>query len=124
MRVDPGAVRRRGRAQRDHRALRDGDEYVVHGSKTFITNGLLSDLVPVVAKTNPGERAAGVSLIAVETSRPGFSRGRNLEKAVELTVAHATERTAFGKPLIAFQSSRTWSPTRASRRSTAAPTKS
>jgi acyl-CoA dehydrogenase len=133
----------------------------VHGSKTFITNGLLSDLVIVVAKTNPAERAAGVSLIAVETDRPGFSRGRNLEKvgqhgqdtcelffdnvrvpaanllgqegqgfyylmgqlaqerliiavaavaavqkAVELTVAYAKERTAFGKPLIAFQNTK------------------
>jgi acyl-CoA dehydrogenase len=142
-------------------AIRDGDEYVVHGSKTFITNGLLSDLVLVVAKTNPAERAAGVSLIAVETTRPGFSRGRNLEKigqhgqdtcelffdnvrvpaanllgqegqgfyflmeqlaqerliiavaavaamekAVELTVAYAKERTAFGKPLIAFQNTK------------------
>jgi acyl-CoA dehydrogenase len=142
-------------------AIRDGDDYVVHGSKTFITNGLLSDLVIVVAKTNPAERAAGVSLIAVETDRPGFSRGRNLEKvgqhgqdtcelffdnvrvpaanllgqegqgfyylmgqlaqerliiavaavaavqkAVELTVAYAKERTAFGKPLIAFQNTK------------------
>jgi acyl-CoA dehydrogenase len=53
---------------------------VVNGSKTFITNGFLCDLVIVVAKTNPEEQASGVSLILVETTRQGFSRGRNLEK--------------------------------------------
>jgi len=61
-------------------AIRDGDEYVINGSKTFISNGFLCDLVIVVAKTDPGEGASGVSLIVVEANRPGFSRGRNLEK--------------------------------------------
>lgn len=62
-------------------ALREGNEYVVNGSKTFITNGQLANLICVVAKTDPGEEASGVSLIFVETDgAEGFSRGRNLEK--------------------------------------------
>lgn len=63
------------------RAVTDGDEYVINGSKTFISNGLQADLVIVVAKTGEEEGAAGISLIAVETDGlAGFSRGRNLEK--------------------------------------------
>jgi acyl-CoA dehydrogenase len=63
------------------RALRDGDEYVIDGSKTFISNGLLCDLVIVVAKTDPDNAAAGISLIVVETEgTPGFARGRVLKK--------------------------------------------
>lgn len=61
-------------------AVRDGEDYVINGAKTFITNGLLCDLVIVAAKTDPAQGAAGVSLIMVETHREGFSRGRNLEK--------------------------------------------
>jgi alkylation response protein AidB-like acyl-CoA dehydrogenase len=140
-------------------AVRRGDEYVINGSKTFISNGFLCDLVIVVAKTDPDAAASGVSLIVVEADRAGFSRGRNLEKlgqhgqdtcelffddvrvpvgnllgdaegrgfvqlmsqlpqerllvgviahatmqkAVELTVAYAKEREAFGRPLLGFQ---------------------
>jgi acyl-CoA dehydrogenase len=63
------------------KAIRDGDHYVVNGSKTFITNGSQTDLVIVVAKTNPAEGAAGISLIVVETAdAPGFRRGRVLDK--------------------------------------------
>jgi len=62
------------------RARRDGDDYVISGQKTFITNGQLADLVIVVCKTDPAAGAKGISLILVETARPGFSRGRNLEK--------------------------------------------
>ncbi len=63
------------------RAERDGDSYVINGSKTFITNGQLSNLVVVVAKTDPAARAKGISLIIVETDNAdGFKRGRNLEK--------------------------------------------
>ncbi len=62
------------------RAVRDGDDYVVNGQKTFITNGQNAGLVILVAKTDPAARAKGVSLVLVETDRPGFSRGRNLEK--------------------------------------------
>jgi acyl-CoA dehydrogenase len=61
-------------------AIRDGGDYVVNGQKTFITNGQLADFVLVACKTNPREGAKGVSLVLVETNRPGFSRGRNLEK--------------------------------------------
>ena len=62
-------------------ALRDGDDYVINGSKTYITNGQLADLVIVVAKTDPALGAKGISLIVVETAdNPGFERGRNLKK--------------------------------------------
>ena len=63
------------------RAIRDGDAYVINGAKTFITNGYMADLVCVVAKTEPGTGAKGVSLVMVETADlPGFRRGRILEK--------------------------------------------
>ena len=62
-------------------AVRDGDEYVINGSKTYITNGQHADLVVVVAKTDPTQGARGISLVVVETgSSPGFQRGRNLKK--------------------------------------------
>ena len=61
-------------------ARRDGNHYVVNGSKTYITNGQMSDLVIVVCKTAPELGAKGVSLILVERETPGFSRGRNLDK--------------------------------------------
>jgi alkylation response protein AidB-like acyl-CoA dehydrogenase len=61
-------------------AVLDGDEYVLNGSKTFITNGINSDLVIVVAKTDPTQRHTGMSLLVVERGMPGFERGRNLEK--------------------------------------------
>jgi len=62
------------------RALREGDDYVINGAKTFITNGALADMVLVVAKTNPDEAAAGVSIVIVPTDTPGFRRGRVLDK--------------------------------------------
>jgi alkylation response protein AidB-like acyl-CoA dehydrogenase len=61
-------------------ATRDGDSYVVNGSKTFITNGINSDLVVTAVKTDPDQRHAGMSLLVIEDGMPGFSRGRNLEK--------------------------------------------
>ncbi|MEM7216889.1 MAG: acyl-CoA dehydrogenase family protein [Pseudomonadota bacterium] len=62
-------------------AIRDGDEYVLNGSKTYITNGQHADLIIVVAKTDPAERARGISLLVVEAAQtPGFKRGRNLKK--------------------------------------------
>jgi len=64
------------------KALRDGDDYVVNGAKTFISNGQLADLFIVVAKTDPEADPPhnGVSLLLVEADSPGFERGRNLEK--------------------------------------------
>ena len=61
-------------------AVRDGDEYVINGSKTFISSGLNCDLVVVVAKTDPQAGAKGVSLILVESDRAGFRKGRKLDK--------------------------------------------
>lgn len=61
-------------------AVLDGDEYVINGSKTFITNGFLADLVIVVAKTDPKAGAKGISLFVVEAGTPGFSKGKRLEK--------------------------------------------
>jgi acyl-CoA dehydrogenase len=66
------------------KAIRDGDEYVIDGAKTFITNGLLANLIVVVAKTDPDDAAGGakgISLIVLETDGlDGFSRGRVLKK--------------------------------------------
>jgi acyl-CoA dehydrogenase len=63
-------------------AVRDGDDYVINGSKTFISNGQLCDLVIVVAKTDPDPANAhkGISLFVVEAGRKGFTKGRRLEK--------------------------------------------
>jgi acyl-CoA dehydrogenase len=61
-------------------ARRDGDDFVISGQKTFITNGHNADLIILVAKTTPEAGRKGVSLFLVETTRPGFSRGRSIEK--------------------------------------------
>ena len=61
-------------------AVRDGDQYVLNGQKTFISNGLLSDLVIVVARTDPDAGHGGISLLVVERGMAGFERGRRLEK--------------------------------------------
>jgi len=61
-------------------ARRDGDTYVVNGSKTFITNGINSDLVITAVKTDPTQRHKGMSLVVVERGMEGFERGRNLDK--------------------------------------------
>jgi len=61
-------------------AVLEGDEYVINGSKTFITNGQQADLVIVVCKTDPAAGAKGTSLILIETGTPGFEKGSNLEK--------------------------------------------
>ena len=61
-------------------AHRDGDVYVVNGSKTFITNGINSDLVIVAVKTDPEARHSGMTLLVVERGTEGFERGRNLDK--------------------------------------------
>ncbi len=61
-------------------AIRDGDTYVVNGSKTFITNGINADLIVTAVKTDPTQRHTGMSLLVIEDGMEGFSRGRNLEK--------------------------------------------
>jgi alkylation response protein AidB-like acyl-CoA dehydrogenase len=61
-------------------AIRDGDVYVVNGSKTFITNGINADLVITAVKTDPSLKHKGMSLLILERGMPGFERGRNLEK--------------------------------------------
>jgi long-chain-acyl-CoA dehydrogenase len=111
-------------------AVRDGDGWVLNGAKTFITNGINSDLVIVVARTEPDAGAHGISLLVVERGMPGFTRllGRegggfvhlmerlprerlsiailaltSVRAALGWTVDYTTQRTAFGKPLAAFQ---------------------
>jgi long-chain-acyl-CoA dehydrogenase len=139
-------------------AVRDGDSWVLNGAKTFITNGINSDVVIVFARTDPSAGSRGTSLLVVERDTPGFSRGRKLEKlglqaqdtaelffddvrvpasnllgtegggfvhlmqrlprermsiaiqavaaaraALGWTVDYTTQRTAFGKPIAAFQ---------------------
>ena len=61
-------------------AKKDGDHWVLNGSKTFITNGINADLVIVVARTDPEAGAKGFSLLVVERGMEGFERGRNLDK--------------------------------------------
>ena len=139
----------------------NGDGWIVNGSKTFITNGILSDLVITAVKTDASAGSHGMSLLAIERGMTGFARGRNLakagqhaqdtaelfftdvrvpranllgeeghgfgylmqnlpqerlsiavaavagmERAVELTIAYARERTAFGRPIGTFQAGR------------------
>jgi acyl-CoA dehydrogenase len=62
------------------RAIRQGDHYLVNGAKTFISNGQNCDLVIAVVKTDPTKCHDGISLLLVETSTPGFQRGRKLPK--------------------------------------------
>jgi len=62
-------------------AVRDGDDWIVNGSKTFITNGYSADLVVVAARTDPeAKRGHGISLFAIEEGMDGFTRGRKLDK--------------------------------------------
>jgi acyl-CoA dehydrogenase len=64
------------------KAVRDGDDFILNGAKTFITGGILADLVIVVARTstNPDNRRDGLTLLVVERGMPGFERGRKLDK--------------------------------------------
>lgn len=66
-------------------ARRDGEDYVISGQKTFISNGQHCDLVIVVARTSPERGSGAISLILVEADRPGFGRGRNLDKLGQIS---------------------------------------
>jgi alkylation response protein AidB-like acyl-CoA dehydrogenase len=61
-------------------AVRDGDAWIVNGSKTFITNGYSADLVVVAVRTSPAKKARGITLFGIETDTAGFTRGRKLDK--------------------------------------------
>lgn len=61
-------------------AVRDGDDWIINGSKTFITNGYSADLVIVATRTSPEKKARGITLFAVEAGTEGFERGRKLDK--------------------------------------------
>ncbi|MCW2928693.1 MAG: Long-chain-acyl-CoA dehydrogenase [Thermoleophilia bacterium] len=61
-------------------AVRDGEDWVVNGAKTFITNGINADLVITAVKTDPTQKHRGISLVVLERGMPGFERGRNLDK--------------------------------------------
>ena len=61
-------------------AVRNGDHYVVNGSKIFITNGIMSDIVVTVVKTDPEQNHKGISLLVIERGMEGFERGRKLDK--------------------------------------------
>jgi alkylation response protein AidB-like acyl-CoA dehydrogenase len=61
-------------------AVRDGDEWVINGSKTFITNGYSGDLIITAARTDPEKGSKGITLFALEATKDGFSRGRKLDK--------------------------------------------
>ena len=61
-------------------AVKDGDDYVINGAKTFITNGQHCDIVIVAAKTDPKAGGRGMTLFTMKADSPGFARGRNLEK--------------------------------------------
>src|SRR3989344_4940795 len=102
----------------------DGESYTINGSKTFITNGQLANLIIVVCKTDKDKGAQGISLFVVETDEaPGFRRGRNLDKigmeaqdTSELffddvvvskhNLIGEQEGKAFGKPIFSFQNTR------------------
>jgi len=61
-------------------AVKDGDDWILNGSKTFITNGYSADLVIVAARTSPEKKARGITLFGVEAGMQGYSRGRKLDK--------------------------------------------
>ena len=94
-------------------AIKDGDDYIINGAKTYITNGQHCGLVIVVAKTDPTLGGKGISLIVVETDNPGFRRGRNLDKLGQ-SAADTSEMFVRGLPRAADQPPRRGRRSRAS----------
>ncbi|GIS24732.1 MAG: hypothetical protein CM15mP125_4190 [Gammaproteobacteria bacterium] len=77
---DDRACRRVRPAGHATRAVRNGDEWIINGSKVFISNGQMSDLVLLCAKTEMEDGPDKISIFLVEGDRPGFKRGKNLDK--------------------------------------------
>ena len=71
-------------------AVENGDDFIINGSKTFITNGQHCDMVIVAAKTDPKAGARGMTLFTMDCASPGFERGRNLEKMGPVSYTHLT----------------------------------
>ena len=89
-------------------AKREGDEWVINGSKVFITNGQMCDLLILACKTDPDAKkpAAGMSLFLVDTSLPGFSRGKNLSKiGMKAQVRFCFTALFLQSPIFAMSSS-------------------
>ena len=101
-------------------AVRDGDDWVINGSKTFITNGYSADLIVIAARTDPdAKRGHGISLFGIEATMPGFSRGRKLDKVgqdesdtAELFFedVRVPDANLIGKPDQGFAHMMTWLP--------------
>ena len=91
-------------------AVRDGDEWVINGSKTFITNGYSGDLVITAARTDPEKGSKGITLFALEATKDGFSRGRKLDKVgmEESDTVRAVLRERPGAPTPRSSASSTW----------------
>ncbi len=105
-------------------AVRDGDDWIINGAKTFITGGMQADLVIVVARTStdPDNRRKGLTLFVVEDGMSGFTRGRELEKmgckvqdtaelsfvdvGVPAAIDYTKNRKAFGTPVASFQNTK------------------
>ncbi len=103
------------------KAVRDGDDYVINGQKVFISNGQMCDVLVLATKTDSAAGAKGVTLFLVDTSLPGFRRGKNLsklgqerlaqairsaavaERVIDYTVQYTGERKAFGQTIGDFQ---------------------
>jgi alkylation response protein AidB-like acyl-CoA dehydrogenase len=92
-------------------AVRDGDEWVINGSKTFITNGYSADLVVTAVRTDPEKGAKGITLFGIESTKEGFSRGRKLDKVgqdesdtAELSFENVrvTDAEVIGEPGMGF----------------------
>ena len=114
-------------------AVRDGDGWILNGSKTFITNGYSADLIVVAARTSPEKGAKGITLFAVEAGMPGFERGRKLDKVgqpeadtSELFFADvrlpADERDRRGRPRLRLHDAAAGRPSGSGQRSATSPT--